>query len=253
MDVSGAWGVEPPELVVLAVTTRLTMLAEQITSAPPPFADPLHWLIRTPPTARVPVALHRRPTSVPPFADPLHWVIAAPVVVAGNGSQFLVMPPPEPTHWLTVAACVVGFEPTKLFVTWTLHRSVPPPPLIESLHWLTRVTSRFISHVFVVHAAVGWPAAPWHSWTEVFDEPPVEVIVLTIVTRQIRPRPPELATPLLQVVVGAIVVLAAAAAGMNRDAPTSRAMPNTPKRMEGREERMTGTVGVERRMPMRFS
>jgi hypothetical protein len=40
---------------------------------------------------------------------------------------------------------------------------------------------------------------------------------------------------------------------MNMDAPASRAMPNTPKRMERREARMTGTVGVERRMPMGFS
>ena len=165
-----------------------------------------------------------------------------------------MIPPPEPTHSLTVAAGVFGLEPTKLFVTWTLQRRVPPPPLIESLHWLTRVTSRFMSQR--LRRARGRRVRRRRRdipGPKILDEPPVEVIVLTIVTRQIRPRPPELATPLLQVVVGAIVVLAAAAAGMNSDAPASRAMPSTPKRMEGREARMTGTVGVERRMPMRFS
>jgi hypothetical protein len=46
----------------------------------------------------VPVAVQVSPTSVPPLAEPLHWVIVAPVVVAGKGSQPVVIPPPEPTH-----------------------------------------------------------------------------------------------------------------------------------------------------------
>lgn len=117
------------------VTRRLVMFAEQMTSAPPPLAEPLHWLILT---ARlddfVPEAVHLKPTSVPPLAEPLHWVIVAPVVVAGNGSQPVVIPPPDPTHWFLVLTDEPGLMPTKLFVTRTLHRSVPPPPLMESLH-----------------------------------------------------------------------------------------------------------------------
>ena len=36
-----------------------------------------------------------------------------------------------------------------LLVTVTLQRSVPPPPLIESLHWFTTVTGRLMFHVVV--------------------------------------------------------------------------------------------------------
>lgn len=32
----------------------------------------------------------------PPFAEPLHWVMVAPLVVAGKGSQPVVIPSPEP-------------------------------------------------------------------------------------------------------------------------------------------------------------
>ena len=47
--------------------------AEQITSAPPPLAEPLHWLIVTRCVDDwVPVAVHVSPTSVPPLAEPLH-------------------------------------------------------------------------------------------------------------------------------------------------------------------------------------
>jgi len=56
--------------------------------------------------------------------------------------------------------------------------------------------------------ARGTPAAPWHSRTVTRAEPPLVVIVLTIVTWQIGPRPPVLSTPLLQVVVGPIVAAA---------------------------------------------
>ena len=126
----------------LAGAALLVTFEEQIARAPPPLAEPLHWLIaRAGADATVPVALQVRPTSVPPLADPLHWVIVAPVVVAGNGLHPVVMPPPDPTHWLTVAAVEPGLTPAPSYVTVTLHRSVPPPPLIASLHWLIEVTS----------------------------------------------------------------------------------------------------------------
>ena len=87
-----AEGVEP-------VTTWLVMLAEQSIRPPPPEPEPLHWLIvMTRAEAIVPLAMQSIPTRWPPLAEPLHWVIAASTVVAGKGSQPVVMPSPEPTH-----------------------------------------------------------------------------------------------------------------------------------------------------------
>lgn len=102
-----------------------------------------------------------------------------------------------------------------MLVITTLQRSVPPPPLIELLHWFTAVTGSVREEVVSVQAAVGSPAAPWHSWTVTVADPPVAVMVLTIVIWQISPRPPVLSTPLLHDVVAAIVAagLAAAATG----------------------------------------
>ena len=119
--------------------TALTTLAEQMTRAPPPLAEPWHCRIVTGRAeAIVPVAVQVSPTRVPPLAVPLHCVIAALVVVAGNGSQLIVWPTiplaPEPTHWFTDAAVDPGLTHTKLLVTLTLQRRVPPPPLMESLH-----------------------------------------------------------------------------------------------------------------------
>jgi hypothetical protein len=152
-------GVEPPPVVV-ALTRTFLMLAEQMTSAPPPLAEPLHWLIVTPwDEGFVPLAVHLSWTSVPPLAEPLHCVIVAPVVVAGKGSQPMVMLP-EPTHWLTVAAVAPVFMLTKSLVTLTLQRTVAPPPLSASLHWVTLVTSLLRFHVVTLHEAVGAPAAP---------------------------------------------------------------------------------------------
>src|SRR5674476_1659052 len=139
------------------------MFAEQITRAPPPLAESLHWLMVTPwAEGFVPVAVQVRSTRVPPLAEPLHWVIVAPVVVAGKGSQVFATPPPEPTHWFTVAAVAPGLRPTKLFVTLTLHRSVPPPPLSTALHCVTAVTGLVRTFVSVLQSAcVGaGPASP---------------------------------------------------------------------------------------------
>ena len=105
-------GAGVPAGVGVLLTALLITLAEQMTRAPPPLADPLHWLTVTPwAEAIMPVAVQVSPTRVPPFADPLHWVIAAPVVLAGKGSQPVVIPPPEPTHWFTVAAVEPGLTP----------------------------------------------------------------------------------------------------------------------------------------------
>src|SRR4051794_41909285 len=81
--VSGSAAVGVGADVVAAERTRFEMLAEQITSAPPPLAEPLHWLIRTVCVdAFVPEAGHLQRTRVPPFPDPLHRVTPAPVLGA---------------------------------------------------------------------------------------------------------------------------------------------------------------------------
>ena len=157
------------------------------------------------------------------MAEPLHWVMVAFVVVAGKGSHSLATPSPEPTHWFVVAVDAPGLRPTKLLVTFTLQRSVPPPPLIESLHWLTTVTGRRMFQTVVLHEAVGSPAAPWHSRTVVFDVAPLVVKVLTIVTWQIRPSPPLLSMPLAQVVVGATFVAALTEPAIEREPSNSAA------------------------------
>ncbi len=137
------------------------MLDEQMTSPPPPFVESLHWLMVTAwAGVCVPLAVHVRPTSVPPLADPLHCVIVAPVVVAGKGSQPLVIPSPDPTHWLMVTGVDVALTPTKVLVTWTLQRRVPPPPLVAPLHCVTAVSGSASTFVCTVHAASGSPAAP---------------------------------------------------------------------------------------------
>ena len=135
-------GAVPPEpgVAVGAARTLFDTFATQITRDPPPLAEPLHWLIVTAKAGDcVPTPLQVSPTRVPPLAEPLHWVIIAGLSRAGNGSQPVVSPSPEPTHWLTVAAVGAGSTPTKLLMTRTLQRSVPPL-LMDPLHWVTEVT-----------------------------------------------------------------------------------------------------------------
>ena len=131
----------------------------------------------------VPVAGRRWTNAA--LADPLHCVIVAPAAVAGTHPT--VKPSPEPTHWLTVASIGLGSSATYVFVRLTLHRSVPPPPLIEPLHWTTEVTGSVRIETSTVHAASGFPAGPWHSRTVTVADPPTAVIVLSIVTSQIKP------------------------------------------------------------------
>jgi hypothetical protein len=185
----------------LAAAALVVTLAEQMTRPPPPLAEPLHWLIVTIRAAdSVPVAVQVRPTRVPPLAEPLHCVIVAPVVVAGNGLQPVVMPPPEPTHWLTETVVEPALRPMNSFEIWALQRSVPPAPLMELLHCVTAVTGVVSTFVVVEQAkppvplpSVGAPAEPRHSRTVTVavpvsgSVPAAEVILLTTVTSQIRP------------------------------------------------------------------
>jgi hypothetical protein len=63
---------------------------------------PLHWLIVMGIARLIAEAVPTEQATVapPPFAEPLHWVTVALVVDAGNGLQLTVPPPPppEPTH-----------------------------------------------------------------------------------------------------------------------------------------------------------
>ena len=125
----------------------LVMLVRHVTTLPPGFPVPLHWLtvigiagltLDATPTEQATVA-------PPPFAEPLHWVTVAPVVVAGKGLQFTVPPPPppEPTHWLTVAAvtgCAPAASALMLFVMVTSQVIGCAASLSELLHWRTTVT-----------------------------------------------------------------------------------------------------------------
>ena len=187
VSVAGDVGVAVDPPVAAAGTRRFVIFVEQMTRAPPPLAEPLHWLTRTPCEAGfVPLAVQVSWTRVPPPAEPLHCVIVAFVVVAGNGSQPVVMLP-EPTHWFTVAAVAPAAVPTKLLVTRTLQRRVPPPPLIEPLHCVTWVTGLVRLDTWVAHVA-GAPAPPLHSRTVTLaDPPPPAKILLTTVTWQMRP------------------------------------------------------------------
>jgi hypothetical protein len=67
-----------------AAVTTFSMETLQVATAPPPLADPLHWLTVTGNAAEIVDAVatvHRtRPAPPPPLTDPLHWVTVALVV-----------------------------------------------------------------------------------------------------------------------------------------------------------------------------
>ena len=79
----------------------LVMLVLQLTVAPPPLPEPLHWLTVTLRSEVVEPesTLHcTRCVPPPPLPEPLHWVTVALVVFAGKGLQRVVgaVPPPVP-------------------------------------------------------------------------------------------------------------------------------------------------------------
>ncbi|TFC25963.1 hypothetical protein E3O53_06505 [Cryobacterium sp. TMT2-18-3] len=70
----------------------------------------------------------------PPFPALLHCVTVAPVVFS-RGTQSSSVLAPEPTHWLTVAGVAV-VAPVMWLFTVTVQIVLPPPTLIEPLHWV---------------------------------------------------------------------------------------------------------------------
>jgi hypothetical protein len=127
----------------------------------------------------------------PPFAEPLHWVTVAVVVAAGKGLQFTVPPPPapEPTHWLTVAAVTgraCGVLLLMLFVMVTSQVIGCAASLSEPLHWLTDVTR---SVELLVNVPFGDEHGPRVQVrvTVVVELVLVPRIVFTTVTEQVSP------------------------------------------------------------------
>ena len=167
----------------------VVILVEHVTTLPPGFPVPLHWLMLIGSAGLiVEGSTVQRMVPPPPFADPLHWVTVAPVVVAGNGSQSTVPPPPppEPTHWLTVAdvtGAAPGVSALMLFVIRTVQVVGCAASLPDALHCRTSVTMS--DEVVVVDPLPGGHGSLAHNRLTVTVElvtPPL--IVLTTVTEQ---------------------------------------------------------------------
>jgi len=102
----------------------------------------------------------------------------------------------------------------------------------------------------LVQAAVGSPAAPWHSRTVTVADPPLGVITFATVTSQISPWPPALSRPLLHVVVAPIV--AAEAGPVETIDPVASAhAPSSAERKKESGRRMSTPSRGRASMPMR--
>ena len=174
-----------------AAVMFVTILVSHVTTLPPGFPVPLHWLtvmgmagliLDVEPTVQ-------RTVPPPPLPEPLHWVTVAPVVVAGNGSQSTVPPPPvpEPTHWLDVAA-VTGVAPgvSALMLLVIVTRQVIgcAESLSEPLHWVTSVT-RLVECVVNVPLPGGHGPSKHCRVTVVVELLVPPLMVLTTVTVQV--------------------------------------------------------------------
>ncbi|MGZ4614945.1 MAG: hypothetical protein ACXV4A_05240 [Actinomycetes bacterium] len=185
--------VGPGVVVALTVVMCVAMLVRHVTTLPPGFPVPLHWLIVIGIAGLTldPDATVHATVPPPPFPDPLHWVTVAPEVVAGKGLQLTLPPPPfpEPSHSLTVAA-VTGLAPgvsaLMLFVIETSHVIGCAASLSDALHCLTDVT-RLVDWVVNVPLP-GEHGSSEHSRVTVVVEPVMpRLIVLTTVTRHVMP------------------------------------------------------------------
>ena len=172
----------------LPARTRFVRDAVQVTVAPPPLPEPLHWSIVTGIAALLvdDVTVHcTRRVAPPPLPEELHWLMAA-LVVLFLGAQSVVglapPPVPEPMHCLMLACCVVAV-PTMLLVTRTVHA--------------TAVVSAVDDDVVVVHVG-GALAAPWQTLTVALELvfPLARLRLLTTTTEQVTPWPPTFARPL---------------------------------------------------------
>lgn len=169
----------------------VVMLLRHVTTLPPGFPVPLHWLMLSGIAGLIkePEATVQSTVPPPPLPEPLHWVTVAPAVLAGKGTQITLPPPPvpEPTHWLTVAAVTgraPGVSALMLFVMVTLHVIGCAASLSEPLHWPTSVT-RLVDLVVNVPFPGGHGSLA-HSRVTVVVEPRVPpLIVLTTTTVQV--------------------------------------------------------------------
>jgi hypothetical protein len=181
-------------VVVGAAMKSLVNVTVQVTVLPPPFDDPLHWLIVTGSAVAAPVTSHcTRVLGPPPLAEPLHWVTLALVVLATGAHTtvgWVPPPPPDPTHWSTVTP-EVAWPVGMVFTTETLQITLEPPPSTTPLHWSTDVTSWFAVLTVVVHPEGGsTPAAARHDVAVTVEEvAPAAVTVLSIVMLQLTSNP----------------------------------------------------------------
>jgi hypothetical protein len=219
----------------------------QVTVAPPPFPDPLHWSTVTG-SAEVCVdgsTEHRtRMVPPPPLPELLHWVTVAPVVLpSGVHSVVGAVPPPCPDtlHWFTVAGVGVT-TPVMLLTTATLQVTVPPPPLPEPSHWVTEVMSG-VADVVVVTQVGGAPAAPLHSVTVRVElvTPVARSRLLVTVTEQATACPPTLSVPLHWLTAGGVMSGEAIAGEIGR--PAANAAPGSGAEGAGTPARVLA-VGV---------
>jgi len=198
---------------VAATTTMFETSASQITSAPPPFAESLHWSMLTGSVdviVEAPDPVHVKPTLVPPLPDPLHWpIVAAPIEVMPAvlvGVQLPGAPVPvitDPTHPYAVAATMApSGVPLKWLVIVAEQRTVPPPPFAEPLHCWTLETGSLEVRVVVVQVSVlTGPDAPTHREMTTVDggvaaSVPLAVRWFVTMTVQATCMPPAFCSPL---------------------------------------------------------
>jgi hypothetical protein len=84
VDVAAPVGVDVADAVGVGVSgvaaTKFDTLAVQLTSAPPPLPEPLHWSMFTGSVVVIvedPDTVHMNATLVPPLPEPLHWPTVA--------------------------------------------------------------------------------------------------------------------------------------------------------------------------------
>jgi hypothetical protein len=155
--------------------TKLLMFVLQVTVAPPPLPEPLHWSTWTRSadvTVDVGTVQVTRPAAPPPLPEPLHCVTSA-FVVLETGAQAVPPAAPsvaDPTHWFTVAAVVV-LSPTMLLVMSTVQMTLLPPPFATPLHWSTAVMMMPSRCETVVVQRGAAPAAPAHTRVVTVEDP----------------------------------------------------------------------------------
>src|SRR5450631_1177254 len=177
-----ALGMVAAALSVILVIT----LALQVSTAPPGFPVPLHW-VTVIGIARLTLdcgSTEQCTLPPPPLPEPLHWVTVVPVAVDGEQSSTPPPPVPEPTHWLTVGAargCATDVPRPMLLTTFTEQLIAWLASLSEPLHCRMTVT-RLTESVMNVPFGVEQGPSVHRRVTVVLERVDVPLTVLTTVT-----------------------------------------------------------------------